>query len=92
MIAARTFTDPSALAPQYRRGLRLIAENDKLYRRAGGYGKTPDGVSLDVVQTLIGLGAVTIVYANGGSRPALTGHGRTLYDVLQQRAKQRGRA
>ncbi|GAA2871747.1 hypothetical protein GCM10010837_24080 [Aminobacter niigataensis] len=79
---------PQQLSPQQKRGLRLIHDH-RLYRRLNGYGKAPAGVSLDVVNSLRGLGLIRIDITGRQPCPVLTGQGKNLHIVMQARAERR---
>lgn len=80
--------DPSQLSAQQRRCLRIVKKGD-CFRRPGGFGRPPHGVSLDVAQSMIGLGLIKQDYTPRHPTLVLTGAGATVHAVLEQRAARR---
>lgn len=79
---------PSTLSPQQRRALRIV-RTYHCFRRPGGFGKPPHGISLDVASSMIRLGLFRQNYSARAPELVLTGAGDAVLAVLEQRAKRR---
>jgi hypothetical protein len=83
--------DPSTLSQKQRRALRTVKAY-KCFRRAGGYGRTPNSVSLDVANSMIALGLLRRDLAGHTPELVLTGAGLTIHGIMEQRIAQRRKA
>lgn len=87
MNTARPPVLPNMLSSTQRKALALIASR-RLHRMVGGWGVKPYRVSLDVVNSLIGLSLVRIDrFSDRHPFPVLTGAGRDLLDVIEARRR-----
>lgn len=82
--------DPKLLSPRQRKALDLMSRM-RLYRGANKrYGRHPSMVGADIVMSLVGLGLARIERNTGPQPyPLLTGAGRTVLDVIEQRREKR---
>lgn len=78
--------DPKLLSAKQRKALGLMAQG-RMYRAKGNrYGHHPMSATLDVVNSLVSLGLARIERHNGRlPYPLLTGAGRAVLDVIEQR-------
>lgn len=80
--------DPSTLSAPQRRALRIV-KKQHCYRRYGGFGRPPHGISLDVAATMLRLGLCRQDYSGRQPELVLTGVGENVLAVMEQRALRR---
>lgn len=89
-VAVRSLTDhdPSTFSAQQRRALRTVKKHH-CFRRPGGYGRSPNSVSLDVASSMIARGLMRQDYSGRSPALVLTGMGENVLAVMESRAEQR---
>jgi len=84
MIAALADFNPKLLSRQQKRAIALLDARKVLNRSSGGYGHSPDKVTLDVANSLIALGLARVDRTGRNPRLDLTGSGRLVASVSLQ--------
>lgn len=80
--------DPNRLSAAQRRALTLMSLQ-RLYRRPGNrYGRPPNSLGVDIVNSLVTIGLARIERQRGTAPyPCITGAGRAVLDVMAQRRR-----